>query len=1103
MLLAVSPFANAQTCTTPCQSFTSTSGLSIPASKADVEWSAVSVQANAFAAGATIQKVTVTLNDWSETGFGGADRQFVLQAPNGHVFEFAAGTTTDASFNNETYTLDDSASTALPYTGFSAAAPASGTYKPNISSAFTSYCGDYPSSPTYSPGPAPSAYDAAGTQDCPAGGNSNKTFATNFSGGTPFGTWVLFVYTNNNDDNSGTVSSWTLSITPAVAAGTTTSLSSSEPESFSGTSVTFTATVTSSSNPVTSGTVTFTDSYNNATLCSGKPVNGSGQATCFVSLSGEGNHAITATYSGDSNFATSNGGLTQVVDNQTQVTGAQFCNPGAVSFGNNAPTSVYPQNVFVAGLAGSVTGVALTLNNVNAYPSDLDLLLTGPNGDRFVPLADAGGISSRVNGITLTLSDTAGSHVPVSGLTASGSYLPTDYQSNISFPAPAPSGSYSLPFNQGSATFASTFASEVVSGAAPVTMPNNADKWSLYIRSLTASDVGSTGGYCLTFITSNLTSTTTSVSASPSPATTGQNVTFTATVTNAGTSAPVTSGTVTFEENGTVVAGPSTLNGGGQATYQTASLAEGIHNITALYSGVANSFNVSSGSASVEVDTPTTQTGSTYCNPSGVNISSSATQASPYPSRVNVTNFAGTVKSVSVSLDAFDGASPDELLFLLTGPTGTNIGFLDDAGGLNNTGSINLTFADGGTALSPTSELANGATYAPTADNNLSAISFPAPAPASVSYAAPLGSQTFASAFSSIPPAGYWSLYAFSRETNEGMSLGKWCLNFTANSPVLTLTKSHTGSFTQGDASDSYTITVANTGPGSTAGALTLTDTLPAGLSAVSMSQTGSTGGGTGADWNCTGATCSRTTAMQQGETDTITLVVSVSYGAAIGTNAVTNSVSVSGGGISATQTATDPTTINAGAGFTLSTTVNPASSGTVVANPANSTGLPAGHYAPGTVVTLTASPTAGYAFSSWNGGADLSSTTANPTTITMNANEGVTANFTQTVANVSGSVSVTSSGLTYNRLKKQGSETITITNTGGTAVTGPIQLVLGIAGSGVTAANSTGTYNGNPYWTAQAGSLAPGASASITVTFSYTAGTNFTTSSTVYSGSF
>ncbi|WP_326608238.1 hypothetical protein [Streptomyces sp. NBC_01800] len=64
--------------------------------------------------------------------------------------------------------------------------------------------------------------------------------------------------------------------------------------------------------------------------------------------------------------------------------------------------------------------------------------------------------------------------------------------------------------------------------------------------------------------------------------------------------------------------------------------------------------------------------------------------------------------------------------------------------------------------------------------------------------------------------------------------------------PSLTISKSHTGKFTQGR-QGTYTITVDNTGPGATDGTtVTVHDTLPAGLTAASITGTG---------WNCTLAT--------------------------------------------------------------------------------------------------------------------------------------------------------------------------------------------------------------------------------------------------------
>jgi len=67
--------------------------------------------------------------------------------------------------------------------------------------------------------------------------------------------------------------------------------------------------------------------------------------------------------------------------------------------------------------------------------------------------------------------------------------------------------------------------------------------------------------------------------------------------------------------------------------------------------------------------------------------------------------------------------------------------------------------------------------------------------------------------------------------------------------------------------------------------------------------------------------------------------------------------------------------------------TVDTVGSGSVTKSPDQAT------YASGTVVTLTATPTAGWSFSAWSG--DVSGS-VNPTTITMNGNKAVTATFTQ-----------------------------------------------------------------------------------------------------------
>ncbi|MCX7838387.1 MAG: protease inhibitor I42 family protein [Anaerolineae bacterium] len=77
---------------------------------------------------------------------------------------------------------------------------------------------------------------------------------------------------------------------------------------------------------------------------------------------------------------------------------------------------------------------------------------------------------------------------------------------------------------------------------------------------------------------------------------------------------------------------------------------------------------------------------------------------------------------------------------------------------------------------------------------------------------------------------------------------------------------------------------------------------------------------------------------------------------------------------------------------YTLTTNVNPAGGGTISVNPSPNCGS---QYTAGTTVTLTANPSAGRTFLNWSGDASGS---ANPTTVIMNANKNVTANFSSGV---------------------------------------------------------------------------------------------------------
>ena len=131
----------------------------------------------------------------------------------------------------------------------------------------------------------------------------------------------------------------------------------------------------------------------------------------------------------------------------------------------------------------------------------------------------------------------------------------------------------------------------------------------------------------------------------------------------------------------------------------------------------------------------------------------------------------------------------------------------------------------------------------------------------------------------------------------------------TSQDPVLLITSTHSGNFNQGQTGASYTITVTNTGTGNpTQGQVTVTDTIPAGLTLISM---------TGDGWNCNANICTRSDGLAAGTAwPTITVIVNVASNAAA---SITNTVKITGGG-SASSTSNDVTIVNTASGGTNST---------------------------------------------------------------------------------------------------------------------------------------------------------------------------------------
>jgi subtilisin-like proprotein convertase family protein len=157
-----------------------------------------------------------------------------------------------------------------------------------------------------------------------------------------------------------------------------------------------------------------------------------------------------------------------------------------------APATPYPSNITVAGITAPVSKVTITLKQIShTFPSDVDVLLVGPTGRKFVAMSDVIG-GTDWTGQTYTLDDDAAALLPSSGTPpASGSFKPTNYGTGDAFPAPAPAAPYRDAATAGTETFASSFAGQDPNGT-----------WSLYVVDDAGTDIGTfAGGWDLTITT--------------------------------------------------------------------------------------------------------------------------------------------------------------------------------------------------------------------------------------------------------------------------------------------------------------------------------------------------------------------------------------------------------------------------------------------------------------------------------------------------------------------------------------------------------------------------------------------------------------------------
>jgi subtilisin-like proprotein convertase family protein len=159
-----------------------------------------------------------------------------------------------------------------------------------------------------------------------------------------------------------------------------------------------------------------------------------------------------------------------------------------------------------------------------------------------------------------------------------------------------------------------------------------------------------------------------------------------------------------------------------------------------------------------------------------------------YPSLVTVpANVAGNLEKVTVTLNGFTHAYPNDVVLLLVGPNGFAVPLMgNDGGGVSVTG-LTLTFDDvvaGAGTLSTATAISSGTNMS--GDNSAFGTTepFPAPAPTNIIH------KTSLTAFGGLTPADYigqWSLYVLDDSQPNTGSIASWSLNLYTK-PVIAVT---------------------------------------------------------------------------------------------------------------------------------------------------------------------------------------------------------------------------------------------------------------------------------------------------------------------------
>ena len=432
-------------------------------------------------------------------------------------------------------------------------------------------------------------------------------------------------------------------------ATTSTTLASSANPSILGQAVTFTGTVA----PVApgagtpTGNIEFLQGGTAIAACGGSAgvaVNGSGQATCAVTYNATGTYAITATYLGDANFATSTAtAVSQVVTLiATTTTVASSVNPSVVGQpvtftgtvavvapGTGTPTGniEFLQGGTAIAACGGSAGVAV--NGSGQATCAVTYNATGTYAITATYLGSAAYATSTSTATSQVVNKAATTTAVASSVNPSVVGQPVTFTGTVAVVAPGtgtPTGN--IEFLQGGTAIAACGGSAGVavngSGQATCAVTYNATGTYAITATYLGSAAYATSTSTATSQVVNKAATTTAVASSVNPSVVGQPVTFTGTVAVVAPGTGTPTGNIEFLQGGTAIAacGGSAgvaVNGSGQATCAVTYNATGTYAITATYLGsAAYATSTSTATSQVVNKAATTTAVASSVNPSVV-----------------------------------------------------------------------------------------------------------------------------------------------------------------------------------------------------------------------------------------------------------------------------------------------------------------------------------------------------------------------------------------------------------------------------------------------------------------------------------------------------